>query len=130
MDNLQICAPRAAQAALVAQCMPELDTWRAGNRTEINRRATALVSVMNTLPKWRIDAMGAYFAYVLHPWKDESSVTVAERLARENGVVTLPGEFFEPGQERYLRIAFANVESEVIALLRERLSMHECHFYS
>ncbi len=121
MDNLQICAPRAAQAAL-AKCMPELGIWRAGNREEINRRAAALVSAMDTLPEWRIDAMGAYFAYVQHPWADESSINVAEQLARDYGVVTLPGEFFGPGQERYLRVAFANVVSEVIALLPERLS--------
>lgn len=121
MDNLQICAPRAAQAAL-AKCMPELGIWRAGNREEINRRAATLVTVMDALPEWRIDAMGAYFAYVQHPWVDESSIAVAERLARDYGVVTLPGEFFGPGQERYLRVAFANVVSEVIVLLPDRLS--------
>ncbi len=77
---------------------------------------------MDALPEWRIDAMGAYFAYVQHPWADESSINVAEQLARDYGVVTLPGEFFGPGQERYLRVAFANVVSEVIALLPERLS--------
>ncbi|ASJ74919.1 aminotransferase [Granulosicoccus antarcticus] len=121
MDNLQICAPRAAQAAL-AKCMPELTNWRADNRDQINQRAATLISAMDKLPGWRIDAMGAYFAYVQHPWTNESSFDVAERLARELGVVTLPGEFFGPGQERYLRVAFANVVSEVIALLPERLS--------
>lgn len=121
MDNLQICAPRAAQAAL-AKCMPELVAWREGNREEINRRAATLVTAMDSLPGWRIDAMGAYFAYVQHPWADTPSFDVAERLARELGVVTLPGEFFGAGQERYLRVAFANVVSDVIALLPERLA--------
>jgi aspartate/methionine/tyrosine aminotransferase len=121
MDNLQICAPRAAQAAL-AQCLPDLGTWRADNRSEINHRAATLVTAMEALPEWRIDAMGAYFAYVHHPWAGESSFQVAERLAREYGVLTLPGEFFGPAQDRYLRVAFANVASEVIAQLPGRLS--------
>jgi len=121
MDNLQICAPRAPQAAL-AKCMSELKPWRASNRIEINQRAAALVSAMPTLPEWRIEAIGAYFAYVQHPWPEQSSLSVAERLARELGIVTLPGEFFGPEQSRYLRIAFANVVSDVLATVPRRLS--------
>lgn len=121
MDNLQICAPRAPQAAL-AKCMSELKLWRANNRIEINRRALTLSSAMSMLPDWQIDAKGAYFAYVRHPWPEQSSLSVAERLARELGVVTLPGEFFGPDQGRYLRVAFANVVSDVLATLPRRLS--------
>lgn len=120
MDNLQICAPRAPQAAL-AQCMGELKQWRASNRIEINRRAAVLLSAMSLLGEWKLDAIGAYFAYVQHPWPARSSLDVAERLAQEFGIVTLPGEFFGPEQHRHLRIAFANVESDVIASLPERL---------
>ena len=121
MDNLQICAPRAPQVAL-ATCMHELRPWRANNRIEINRRAVTLSAVMSMLPEWRIDALGAYFAYVQHPWPEQSSLSVAERLARELGIVTLPGEFFGPDQDRYLRLAFANVVSDVLATLPKRLS--------
>lgn len=120
MDNLQICAPRAAQAAL-AQCMPALDDWRQSNRDEINLRAQALQQAMSEMPGWQIDAMGAYFAYVRHPWSQESSVAVAERLAHERGIVTLPGGFFGPGQEKHLRLAFANVTAQVISTLPRRL---------
>lgn len=122
MDNLQICAPRAPQVALAA-CLPQLDDWRAANREEINRRASALRQTLAALPEWRIDAMGAYFAYVRHPWPEESSVSVAERLAREQGIVTLPGAFFGLGQEHYLRIAFANVTADVITTLTQRLKV-------
>ncbi len=120
MDNLQICAPRAAQVAL-AECLPALDDWRAGNRLEINQRAVALREALSTLPNWRIDAMGAYFAYVRHPWPEHSSIDVAERLAREKGIITLPGAFFGPGQDHYLRIAFANVTADVMGILAQRL---------
>ena len=73
--------------------------------------------------EWKIDAIGAYFAYGQHPWPEPSSLSVAERLARELGIVTLPGEFFGPEQSRYLRVAFANVVADVIATLPKRLSV-------
>ena len=81
--------------------MSDLTPWRASHRIEINRRAAALLSAMSLLPEWKIDAIGAYFAYVQHPWPEQSSLSVAERLARELGIVTLPGEFFGPEQRRY-----------------------------
>ena len=120
MDNLQICAPRAPQVAL-ANCMAELRSWRKSNGIEINHRAIALKSAIQELPDWQIETIGAYFAYIRHPWPDRSSIEVAEYLASVVGVVTLPGEFFGPSQQRYLRVAFANVESDVIASLPKRL---------
>ena len=48
---------------------------------------------------------------------------VAERLATEIGVVTLPGTFFGPGNKNHLRLAFANVSSERLAGLGERLAL-------
>lgn len=120
MDNMQICAPRAPQAA-VAEALPLLADWRVGNRQEITRRAETLKSVMSTLPGWQIGAIGAYFAFVRHPYSDLSSTEVAERLARQAGVVTIPGSYFGEGQEQYLRLAFANADVPSIALLQDRL---------
>lgn len=124
MDNLQICAPRAPQVAL-ANCMTELREWREDNRIEINQRAVALEIAIKELPSWSIEAIGAYFAYVRHPWSDRASIDVAENLASEYGVVTLPGEFFGPSQQQFLRVAFANVESDVIASLPQRLQGYQ-----
>ena len=45
----------------------------------------------------------------------------AERLAVERGLLGLPGPFFGPGQERYLRLAFANAAEDVIAQVPSRL---------
>ncbi|CAN7382471.1 aminotransferase [Rhizobium sp. LjRoot258] len=120
MDNMQICAPRAAQIA-VAEAMPILADWRAGNRLEIARRADALRAVMAVLPGWEIGAIGAYFAFIRHPFEQLGSSAVAERLAKEAGVVCLPGSYFGEGQERYLRLAFANADAALIGLLAERL---------
>lgn len=121
MDNLQICAPRSAQAA-VAKALPALDDWRAGNRAEITRRADALKQVMGKLKGWKLQAIGAYFAYIRHPYPDISAEFVAEKLAKLAGVVCLPGDYFGEGQEAYLRFAFANADVPTILKLEERLS--------
>ncbi|MGA1802013.1 aminotransferase [Rhizobium sp. HT1-10] len=120
MDNMQICAPRAPQTA-VAWALPILADWRAGNRREIAHRAEVLRKVFADLPEWEIGAIGAYFAFVRHPFAGQSSAAVAERLARQAGVVCIPGSYFGADQENYLRLAFANADAASIALLTDRL---------
>ncbi|MBB4103332.1 aminotransferase [Allorhizobium borbori] len=120
MDNVQICAPRAGQIAL-ARALPALDDWRAENRAEIMRRATALKTVMARLPAWTVEAQGAYFAYVRHPFPGTASTEVARHLATRAGIVCIPGDFFGPGQGEFLRFAFANANVETILALEERL---------
>ena len=120
MDNLQICPPRAAQAA-IARVLPALDGWRQENRREIMRRAEALKEVMAAVPEWRLDAIGAYFAFIRHPFKGVDSATVAEQLARRAGIVCIPGVYFGKDQDTHLRFAFANADVETIRRLPERL---------
>jgi aspartate/methionine/tyrosine aminotransferase len=120
MDNLQICATRAPQVA-VARALAPLEAWRNDNRKEIARRAAALRSVMAGVDGWRVEAVGAYFAFVRHPFDGISSVTVAERLAKSLGIVTLPGIFFGEGQEAFLRFAFANADVAGIEATGARL---------
>ena len=121
MDNLQICAPRAPQAA-VAPCLSALGDWRAMNRREIAARCDALRAAMERLPGWKLQSVGAYFAFVRHPFGGEPSRVVAERMAREAGVLVIPGEYFGGGQEGSLRFAFANADREAIATIPGRLS--------
>jgi len=120
MDNLQICAPRAPQVAL-AQVMGELDAWRAANRSEITQRAQCFRDALAEAPGWGIEAIGAYFAYVRHPFAHQGSEPVARHLAAQAGVLTVPGSFFGPGQEQHLRMAFANVDAAAIGQLSARL---------
>lgn len=120
MDNLQICAPRSAQAA-VTKAIPALKGWRQDNRAEIDRRAAALKAVMAKVPEWRMDSIGAYFAFIRHPFPGVPAAEVAERLARDAGVLCVPGSYFGVEQNGYLRFAFANADVETISLLAERL---------
>lgn len=121
MDNLQICAARAPQAA-VAKAIPALVEWRDGNRVEIEKRADALRQVMPKIAGWDLVSVGAYFAFIRHPFRGVSSAAVSEQLAKRAGVVCLPGVYFGEGQEDYLRFAFANADVETIAKLESRLS--------
>ena len=120
LDCVQICAPRAAQKALT-WAIPSLDDWRAANTAEILRRVTAFKNAFALLPEWRIDSIGAYFAYVAHPFTGIPVQRVAERLASERGVLGLPGPYFGAGQEQHMRLAFANVTVESLGKLPERL---------
>lgn len=121
MDNLQICAPRSPQAA-VAKALPALVQWRADNRIEIEARASALRQVMSDLKAWKIEAIGAYFAFVRHPFGDRTSADVAEQLAKNAGVLTIPGEYFGGRHSQFLRFAFANADVPTIERLRDRLA--------
>ncbi|SDC71437.1 aminotransferase [Belnapia rosea] len=120
LDTQQICAPRAAQAAL-AWAVPALRDWRAGNRAIMAERGAAFRQVAAQLPGWRLDALGAYFAYLRVPQDGPEAMAAAEALATERGLLGLPGPFFGPGQERHLRLAFANVELPAIAAIPAKL---------
>jgi aspartate/methionine/tyrosine aminotransferase len=121
LDCIHICQQRPAQAAL-RWAIGALGDWRAANRRVINDRADAVRAAFGRLPEWRIDSLGAYFAYVRHPFAGVPGAVVAEGLASELGAVGLPGSAFGPGQERHLRLAFANTEAEGLRQLAERLS--------
>lgn len=121
MDNMQICAPRPPQAAL-ASAIPALGDWRRANAAEIADRTAALQQVLADAPGWEIAALGAYFAFVRHPFAELSAFDAAHMLARQAGVLTIPGSFFGGGQERYLRVAFANADVPTIRGLGERFA--------
>jgi len=119
MDNIQICAPRAAQRA-VAPMIDALADWRAENSQRIASRAALFREVFDGLDGWQIASLGAYFGYVRHPGA-ENSIAVAEDLVARTGVLTIPGGFFGQNQDRFLRFAFANADSKAISSLPERL---------
>jgi aspartate/methionine/tyrosine aminotransferase len=121
MDNLQICATRAPQIA-VSRAIEPLQSWRDDNRKEIARRAEALRVSMSNVAGWHVEAVGAYFAFVRHPYDGLSSVAVAEKLAKTTGIITLPGSFFGESQDAFLRFAFANVDVAGIEATAARLS--------
>lgn len=121
LDCMGICAPHISQrAALFA--LSNLETWKAEKRAAMVAR-TAAIREAFAAPglKYRLVSSGANFAYVEHPFEGTPAKAVAMRLAGEHDLLCLPGSMFGPGQERYLRIAFANAEAEHMPLVAERL---------
>lgn len=119
MDNIQICPPRPVQAA-VAKALPALQDWREENRRTIQARAEALQAQTPHMQGWDIVAVGAYFAFVRHPFSADP-VAVAQAMAEQCGVLCMPGVFFGDDNASFLRFAFANVDAKALQQLPQRL---------
>lgn len=120
LDCIQISPPRVPQRALV-WAIPALGDWRAANCRLILDRAVAFRAAIKASPGWSAPSVGAYFGYLRHPFEG-SGAEVAQALARECGVLMLPGSYFGDAQETFLRAAFANVDKDTIADLPARLA--------
>ncbi|WP_372612968.1 aminotransferase [Aquicoccus sp.] len=126
LDTVTICPNQLGQRAALWG-MRHLGQWLAGERAEILDRRAAIEEAFPPLAEkgWRLLGVGAYFAYVEHPF-DMPSNELAPDLVRRAGVLTLPGTMFmpdtDPVGQRQLRIAFANVDRSGIATLFDRLS--------
>jgi aspartate/methionine/tyrosine aminotransferase len=120
-DTVQICAPRTAQAP-IAWAIDNLAAWREENRLEIARRADVFTASLRGLNGWRIDSLGAYFAFLRHPFPDRRSAEVVRILCETQGVLCLPGPYFGPGLESHMRVAFANAGVPALSSLRQRFA--------
>lgn len=121
LDCMTICPPHITQAGVIF-ALAELDGWKQEKLQIMAERLAAIRSAFETPGlKFELVSSGAYFAYVRHPFRGEASKSVAMRLAQEHDVLCLPGSMFGPGQEDYLRFAFANVDGALMRPLVERL---------
>ena len=121
MDTLAICAPRISQDAALFG-LNNLNDWVREKRSGINQRLNYLNDIFSSYKlDYELVSSGAYFAYVKHPFNQLSARDVAIKLAREENILCLPGSFFGPDQEQFLRIAFANATLEELTVLPSRL---------
>ena len=95
LDCIQICAPRTAQGAL-PWAIDGLRDWREANRAEINGRAQVFQDALAPLPEWKIESVGAYFAYLRHPFPGRQAQQVAEKLARSVACCACPEAISAP----------------------------------
>jgi aspartate/methionine/tyrosine aminotransferase len=125
LDTVTICPNQIGQHAALWG-MQNLGDWLAGERTEILDRRAAIEQDFPILAEkgWKLVGLGAYFAYVQHPF-DIGSDDLAQRLVSEASVLLLPATMFMPASDtsgaRQLRIAFANLDRDGIGRLFERL---------
>lgn len=121
LDCMTICPPHITQRAVLFG-LTALDDWKSEKKAVMRGRLAALRDAFQTPGlRYSLVSSGAYFAYVRHPFAGEASKPVAKRLAQEHDVLCLPGSMFGPGQEQYLRFAFANVDAAHMPTLAERL---------
>ncbi len=121
MDCVAICSPRISQQAARFGLL-HLKEWREARRIEMVNRLERFRELLRELaPEWTIAGAGAYFAYLRHPEEGVSAQHVARRLLEERGLLTLWGEMFGPGQERFLRFAFANLATSGLESVARRL---------
>jgi aspartate/methionine/tyrosine aminotransferase len=120
MDCVSICPPRLGQEAALYG-LNHLLPWARKNTEGLKARADLLGQGLHKSNRWRLVSIGAYFAYVEHPFANQPSTEVSKRLADEENLLTIPGDMFGAGQERFVRLAFANVTDDKIPIVLERL---------
>jgi aspartate/methionine/tyrosine aminotransferase len=123
MDSLIICAPHIAQVA-AQYGVDKLGEWRRQKRILMAGRIDAFRKAMAPhAGEWAIGSIGAYFAYLRHPFEALNSLQAARRLADRSGLLCLPGEAFGAGQDRFLRAAFANIDASQMPEIARRLEL-------
>ena len=120
-DCVALCPSHIGQLAATF-CLEHLDEWkREYRRTVRDRVAYASRRLREADTGFDVVSSGGYFVYLRHPFTDRSSVEVGRNLAHDHGILCLAGSMFGPGQDRYLRLAFANVDLPAIDELVARL---------
>ena len=124
LDTVTICPNQLGQRGALWG-MQNLRQWLAGERDEILARRRAIETGFPALEGWNLKGVGAYFAYVEHPF-DAPSDQVAKALVDTASVLLLPGTMFRPEGDaqgkRELRIAYANADVNGIGTLFARLT--------
>jgi aspartate/methionine/tyrosine aminotransferase len=122
MDCIAICAPAIAQEAALFG-LENLAGYRTEKRALVLARIAAFRKLFERNDHgYELVSAGAFFAYLRHPFGGEEASKVAQRLAQEHNLLCLPGSMFGHGQEEYLRFAFANVETDLMPVIAERLA--------
>lgn len=125
LDTFTVCPPQLGQYA-ANWGLNNLEAWAEDRRTEILQRAKHFSEKFQPLSAagWSLRGCGAYFAFVEHPFEDESNI-LAPLILRDQGILLMPGTMFYPKHNplgsRSFRIAFANIDKNKISTLLERL---------
>tara|TARA_X000000950_G_scaffold277077_1_gene365938 strand:- start:779 stop:1945 length:1167 start_codon:yes stop_codon:yes gene_type:complete len=124
MDTLAICAPRISQDAALFG-LANLSNWVSKKQKIIKERCDFVQGLFQSKDiNFEVVSCGAYFAYIKHPFVELSARQVAMKLAKQANILCLPGTFFGPNQEHFLRFAFANASIEEMTLVEERLRQY------
>lgn len=96
-------------------------SWRAEQTAATLGRGRALRACLEETGRFGWTSGGALYGWVRHDRPGVPDLEVAAELARDHGVMTLPGSAFAPGETGHLRWSVGTATDSEIALLRERL---------
>ncbi len=120
LDCTAICASHAGQLA-ACYALNHLSDWKRENCELIVERAKDLKQAFSHPDlKYQLLSSGAYFAWVRHPF-NITARQAARKLIENQQLICLPGSYFGPDQDSYLRLAFANLESDQFPQVIQRL---------
>jgi len=131
-DTAVVCAPRPGQLAVRAGLVWDgLDDWLAARRAETDGRVRAFADALaGAAGPFTLESAGAFFAYLRHDPALVDAVTtggrppadprgtmpaawrVADRLARDCGVIALPGAPFGRHEIDALRVSVGNARPD------------------
>lgn len=126
IDTVTICPSGLGQRAALWG-LQNLDSWVETERQSILSLAETIRENFVQLEKngWRLKGLGAYFAYLEHPF-DMAADQLAQRMVTQAHVLALPGTMFMPKEHpdgaSHLRLAFANIDAAGIHTLFDRLA--------
>ena len=119
-DCTAISAPHVGQLAALYG-LQNLHDWKLEKARELQDRAIAIKQALSHSDlDYRLVCAGAYFAYIEHPF-DASSRDVVKGLIENFELVSLPGVYFGQRQEKFIRLAFANVHESCFDEVVKRL---------
>ena len=125
LDTVTICPAQLGQKSALWG-LEHLTDWVEAERITTLAKARAMRTAFAPLSDmgWRLLGIGAYFAYVSHPFS-HIGAHAAQRILQDQSILSLPGTFFAPPTmteaQGHLRLAFANIDEKTIEILIERL---------
>jgi aspartate/methionine/tyrosine aminotransferase len=121
VDCVQISAPRISQEAVVTG-LTRAGAWRREQSSRIAAAQEVFEGVMATEPGgFTLASAGAFFGWARHPYPDLGTDEVIKRLVLDHDVLAIPGTAFTPGDERWVRFSFANLDHQELTELGRRL---------
>ena len=125
LDSSTICPSQIGQLAALYG-LNELSNWVSNQRNKINLKRDELIKCFKPLQKkgWKLSGLGAYFAYLEHPF-DIDSKNLSKLMLEKLAILVVPGALFydkdNTDGDSFIRIAFANISVKEIKTLFKRL---------
>ncbi|MFW5782520.1 MAG: pyridoxal phosphate-dependent aminotransferase [Candidatus Muiribacteriaceae bacterium] len=113
-----ICAPHISQLAAL-YCLKDLDMeWLSSKKLILENNRDLITHMLKHDRRYKILESGLFFAYLE---TDGDSMDITDRLI-EKGVLVAPGEVFEGGRSRNIRVSTGNVSADILEKAISRLT--------